>query len=118
LDNGYTLGRTKDNHILLIYNTRQMVRVVAKFSVKADSIDAFLGLAKELVEKTVKETGCVSYEMVQDDKNPGKLFMLEQWQSKEALDKHLSSAHFTTLVPQMGKYTASEAEINVCHKVL
>ena len=95
-----------------------MVKVIAKFSVKADGVDAFLGLAKELVEMTVKEAGNISYEMFQDAKNPGKLFMVEEWQSREALDKHLSSAHFTTLVSQMGKYSDSEAAINVCNKVL
>ena len=95
-----------------------MVKVIAKFSVKADGVDAFLGLAKELVEKTVKETGNISYEMFQDNKNPAKLFMIEEWQSQKALDKHLSSAHFTMLVSQMEKYSDSEAAINVCNKVL
>ena len=102
-----------------LYKLRSnMVKVIAKFSVKADGVDAFLGLAKELVEKTVKETGNISYEMFQDAKNPGKLFMVEEWQSQEVLDKHLASAHFTTLVPQMGKYADSAAIINVCKKVL
>ena len=95
-----------------------MIKVIATFTVKADGVDAFLGLAKELVEKTVEETGNISYEMFQDNKNPAKLFMVEEWQSREALDKHLSSAHFTTLVPQMGKYSESKAIINVCNKVL
>lgn len=94
-----------------------MVKVIAKFSVKTDSVDAFLGLAKQLVEETVKESGNLSYEMFQDLKNPGKLFMVEEWQSREALDKHMSSAHFTTLVPQMGKYSDSETAINVCNKL-
>ena len=94
-----------------------MVKVIAKFSVKADSVDPFVLLAKELVEETVKEAGNISYELIQDNKNPGKLFMVEEWQSKEALDLHLSSSHFTTLVPQMGKYTDCETAINVCNKV-
>ena len=95
-----------------------MIKVIATFTVKADGVDAFLGMAKELVEKTVEETGNISYEMFQDNKNPAKLFMVEEWQSREALDKHLSSVHFTTLVPQMGKYSDSKAVINVCNKVL
>jgi len=94
-----------------------MVKVIAKFSVKADSVDAFLDLAKELVETTVKEDGNISYEMFQDSKNPGRLFMVEEWESQEVLNKHLNSTHFTTLVPQMGKYAESEATINVCNKV-
>ena len=94
-----------------------MVKVIAKFSVKADSVEAFLVLAKELVEITVNEVGNISYEMFQDSKNPGSLFMVEEWQSREVLDKHLNSTHFTTLVPQMGKYAEREAIINVCQKV-
>ena len=95
-----------------------MIKVIATFTVKADGVDAFLGMAKELVEKTVEETGNISYEMFQDNKNPAKLFMVEEWQSQEVLDRHLTSAHFTTLVPQMGKYADSAAIINVCKKVL
>jgi quinol monooxygenase YgiN len=94
-----------------------MIKVIATFSVKADGIDAFLLLAKELVEMTVKEAGNISYELYQDAKVPGMLFMVEEWQSQEVLDKHLTSVHFTTLVPQMGKYAESAPTINVCNKV-
>ena len=94
-----------------------MIRVIAKFSVKADGIDPFMNIAKELVTKTVEEEGCISYEMVQDTKNSTQLFMLEEWKSKEALDQHLTSAHFTLLVPQMVKYAESKPEMTICHKV-
>jgi len=48
-----------------------MVKVIAKFSVKAEGIDPFLPLAKELVEITVKEDRNISYEMFQDTGEPG-----------------------------------------------
>lgn len=94
-----------------------MVKVIATFSVQADNLDIFLTLAKELVGTTVREEGCISYGMLQDVNNPGKLIMVEEWESRDALDKHLASTHFTTLVPQMGKHTERETEISICNSL-
>ena len=95
-----------------------MVKVVAGFSVKKEKIEEFLNLTSELVEATRKEDGCIVYEMYQDEKNPSALFMLEEWQSRQALDEHMSSVHFTTLIPRMDACTDAETAISVCSKVL
>ena len=44
-----------------------MVKVVARNLVKKDKVDAFIELAKELVEETRKEEGCIKYELFQDE---------------------------------------------------
>ena len=58
-----------------------MIKVVAKFFPKEKKIDRVIELARELVEKTVLEEGCIKYEMYQDKKDPKVLLMLEEWES-------------------------------------
>ena len=54
-----------------------MIKVVAKSYVKNDKLGKALELSKEMVEKTVKEEGCIKYELFQDVKNPKTLIIIE-----------------------------------------
>ena len=95
-----------------------MIKVVAKNFAKENKIDKILELAKELVEKTVKEVGCIKYEMYQNTKEPTELIMLEEWETEEDLNNHMSSEHFIRIVPQMAEYLRKKAEINIYKKVI
>ncbi|MBD1262159.1 antibiotic biosynthesis monooxygenase [Maribacter polysiphoniae] len=95
-----------------------MIKVVAKNFAKENKIDKILELAKELVEKTVKEVGCVKYEMYQNTNEPTELVMLEEWETEEDLNKHMSTEHFKRIVPQMAEYLRKKAEINIYKKVI
>lgn len=55
--------------------------------------------------------------MYQDEKEPNVLIMLEEWESMDALNRHMSSEHFKTIVSQMIEYMAKKSEINICKKV-
>jgi quinol monooxygenase YgiN len=94
------------------------IKVIAKFFAKEAKIEDVLELAKELVEKTVKEDGCIKYEMYQDEKNPSILIMIEEWKTMENLKVHTSSEHFKKIVPKMNEYMDQESELNICKKVL
>ncbi|WP_160692046.1 putative quinol monooxygenase [Clostridium sp. C2-6-12] len=95
-----------------------MIKVIAKNFVKKDNVDEVLKLSKELVEATVKENGCISYEMYQDVKDNNILTMIETWENKEALTKHSQSEHFQRIVPLMSTYMEKPAEMNIYTKVL
>tara|TARA_R110002049_G_scaffold270874_2_gene447932 strand:- start:347 stop:634 length:288 start_codon:yes stop_codon:yes gene_type:complete len=95
-----------------------MIKVLAKNFAKENKIDKILELAKELVEKTVKEVGCIKYEMYQNKKEPTELIMLEEWETEEDLNNHMSSKHFIRIVPQMAEYLRKKAEINIYKKVI
>lgn len=94
-----------------------MVKVLAKSFAKSDKIEEILGLIKELVEETVKEEGCIKYEMYQDKKDPRIMIMIEEWESEEALNKHMASEHFKRIVPEMNAMREKASEMNICKKV-
>ncbi|MGE5630585.1 MAG: putative quinol monooxygenase [Caulobacteraceae bacterium] len=94
-----------------------MIKVVAKSRAKSDKLDRILELSKEMVEKTVKEEGCIRYELFQDVKDPNTLIILEEWENEEALGRHMASEHFKRLVPQMNEFRERASEINICRKL-
>ncbi|MBC8060658.1 MAG: antibiotic biosynthesis monooxygenase [Clostridiaceae bacterium] len=90
-----------------------MVKVVAKHFVKEDKINEFIELAKNLVEATVKEEGCIEYKLFQDLKDSKILTIIEEWEDKTALDKHMDSEHFIEIVPILSSFMEKPAEMNL-----
>ena len=93
-----------------------MLFVYARCVVQKDRVEEFKAFATELVEKTRKEAGCVSYELVQVTGKDDNLFaFVEKWENSEYLNIHANSEHFTTLIPKISAFT--ELEI-ISHKVI
>ena len=95
-----------------------MIKVVAKNFVEEDKIKEYVELCKELVEATKKEKGCIKYEMYQDEKDPTILTMIEEWENREDLDKHMNSEHFTRIVPILGKLRTKGSDLNIYNKLI
>ncbi|MGE5677362.1 MAG: putative quinol monooxygenase [Pseudomonadota bacterium] len=95
-----------------------MLRVVAKSYAKEGKVEQILQLSKEMVEKTVLEEGCISYELFQDINDPRAMIILEEWESEEALNKHIESEHFKRIIPQLSELREGTSVVNRCKKVL
>ncbi|WP_411680815.1 putative quinol monooxygenase [Clostridium thailandense] len=95
-----------------------MIKVVAKSYVMEGKFEEYMNLCKELVEKTREEEGCIKYEVYQDEKCSTILTIIEEWESREALDKHMVSEHFKRIVPILGKFRAKQSDVNVYNKVI
>lgn len=94
-----------------------MIKVVAKSYAKGDKLDRILELSKEMVETTVKEEGCIKYELCQDVKDPKIIIILEEWENEEALNKHIASEHFKRIIPQLNELREKASDINICKKL-
>ena len=94
-----------------------MIKVVAKSFAKPDKLNKILELSAEMVEKTVKEEGCIKYELFQDIKAPEVLVIVEEWESEEALSRHMASEHFTRIVPQLNELREKASEVNILKKL-
>ncbi len=94
-----------------------MIKVVAKGYFLEGKAEEAIKLYKELVEKTRTEEGCISYSLFRDIEDDSILTMIEEWESKDALDKHFKTEHFTRLVPMIGKLRKS-SEVNIYKLVI
>ena len=69
--------------------------IAANIKAKTDQIELVKAELLKLVEQTrAKDTGCINYDLHQDNENPAHFFVFEIWESKELLQKHLDSEHF------------------------
>ena len=91
-----------------------MIRIVAKNIIKKEKIEEFIVLAKKLVEETnQKDEGCIHYQLYQDLADPQILTIMEEWESQEALEKHMAAPHFKEIVPQFAAFASSPGEVNL-----
>ncbi|WP_010238795.1 putative quinol monooxygenase [Clostridium arbusti] len=94
-----------------------MITITAKSIVKQDKIDEFINLAKELVKKSVKESGCISYNLYQNINYENMFTVIEEWESKKAIKSHNDSDHFKSIVPELEKLREKNADVNLYKKV-
>jgi quinol monooxygenase YgiN len=112
-DPNRTLLRSNRKNNFYIRGGFIMIKVVAKSEIKENQIETYKGLARELIHETRKEQGCIDYELFQDIEHHNICTFIEAWEDKDALDRHMKSAHFERIVPRMAQLKENPSEINV-----
>lgn len=82
-----------------------MLKLIAEDFIHPDKINIVLPLYRELIDATRLESGCISYSLYHDIKQPGHFVFIEEWVNRSALDMHVASEHFKRLVPIIDLYT-------------
>lgn len=67
--------------------------IVANIIAKKDKVELVKSELIKLIEPTRLEEGCIHYDLHQDNENPAHFVFLENWTSRELLQKHLQSEH-------------------------
>ena len=95
-----------------------MVKVVVVNHVKAECVDDYLAVTKELVEKTnAFDSGCIKYELCKDVNNPLRFIMLEEWESQSSLDAHMKAKHCAELIPKLSNFRSPPPEMMLLEKM-
>lgn len=68
-------------------------------------------IADQLIEASLKDPGCKGYDFFQSVTRPEVMMICESWESREALEAHQKTPHFTRLVPLLHTLCESKAEI-------
>jgi quinol monooxygenase YgiN len=71
-----------------------VIYVIAEVRLKPGTADKAIAAARLSVAETVKEEGCISYDMHQSVTDPLRLVLVERWESREALTRHFETPHF------------------------
>lgn len=79
-----------------------MIKIFAKLVIKEECVDKFIGLAKDLVEKSRAEEGNVFYSINRSLEDDRTFAFVECWKDQAAIDFHNATPHFTGTVPQFG----------------
>ncbi|WP_278969001.1 putative quinol monooxygenase [Phocaeicola barnesiae] len=87
-----------------------MIRLNVFIQVDEKSHDAVVAAAKELVAASLKDQGCIAYDLFQSATRPDVLMICETWADAASLSAHEAASHFTTLVPRIQSLAAMKLE--------
>lgn len=85
--------------------------IIANIHAKADQIEMVRGALLRLVPPTQAETGCINYDLHQDDEDPAHFIMYEKWQDRASWQAHVETPHFaafkTAIDGALAQFTSS-----------
>jgi quinol monooxygenase YgiN len=87
------------------------LRVVARIKARSETVSEVRELLSSLVEPTRKEFGCITYELLQNTKDPTDFTFVEEWESEAALASHLASDHLEAIGPKLEPFVAEPPDI-------
>jgi quinol monooxygenase YgiN len=67
--------------------------IVARIEANSDKIELVKAELRKLIEPTVKEAGCIQYDLHQDNENPAVFLFYENWESRELWQEHMNNTH-------------------------
>ena len=95
-----------------------MIHIIAEGTLPQKNKNAFLELAKPLVEASQKESGNIFYHLHQCNDDTEKIAFIECWADQSAIDSHNASKHFTTICPQLNELLLQPLKITLYKTLL
>jgi len=90
-----------------------MIKVVAKNYFQKGKIEEGIELYNQLIQETVKEEGCIKYELYQDINDPHVLTMIEEWDDLASLTSHEGTLHFIRIFPLLKEITEKNSDFHI-----
>ena len=84
-----------------------MIFVISTVHLKPGALEACLAAARPCIAGTVKEDGCISYDVHTSVTDPDKIVFVERWESRAHLDAHMTTPHFLVWREQGPQFIAS-----------
>lgn len=87
-----------------------MIRLNVFMSVEEVNRTKVLAAAKELTASSVKEEGCIAYDIFESATRPTVLLICETWKDSEAIVNHEKSASFIKNIAILKEFTTVKVE--------
>jgi len=87
------------------------LRVLAKVSAKAGSVQDVRAILIGLVEPTRREAGCLTYQLLQNRSDPHDFVFVEEWENAAAEHAHVSTAHVKEAIVKLAEHFAAAPDI-------
>lgn len=87
----------------------QPIRLFATHIAKPQQRETLLQALKKNVEGSRKEPGNIAFEVFEDTTNPGTFYLVEDWQSMDAIAKHRETQHFKEYMEQAETFLAQRS---------
>ncbi len=85
----------------------QALTIVAHIEAKKDQIELVKAELLKLIPITRQETGCIQYDLHQDNENPEFFVFFENWQTRELWQNHMNNDHLKAYIDAVEGAVAS-----------
>lgn len=87
------------------------LRVVARIKAKKDTVEEVREVLTGLIEPTRRETGCITYELLQNREDQTDFTFVEEWTDPNALGTHFETEHIKNALPKLKEIAAEDPDI-------
>lgn len=88
-----------------------MIYVIATLTARPDTVDATREALASLVGPTRAEDGCLAYTLTQSTDDPAVFRTVEQWDSQDAADAHMTTPHVQAALAAAGDLLGAAPDI-------
>ena len=67
--------------------------IVATINAEPDKVELVKAELIKLIEPTLKEAGCIQYDLHHDNEEPTRFLFFENWESRELWLEHMEAPH-------------------------
>jgi quinol monooxygenase YgiN len=80
-----------------------MIVIQGQMDVDLADREAAVGLMRTMQEASGAEDGCITYRFAEDVGQPGRFWVIEAWESADAVAAHSTSAHLAEFRAELRK---------------
>lgn len=91
----------------------KQLTVIAHLVAKPDKIEDTKAFLLSLISKTRAESGCVDYDLHQDDDKPAEFTFYENWTNRAEWDKHMEMPYLKVFAARKNELFAVEPQIRL-----
>ena len=88
-----------------------MVLVIARFRPRADRLEEFTALLREVQAASRADDGCLNYGYHVEVSDPLSYVAVEEWRDMEALREHLRTPHVAKLIAGLPEFADGPLDI-------
>ena len=87
-----------------------MILIIGRLRVSPENQANFAAFARETIARERQVSGCLGFDILHDVSDQNIFIMLERWQDRTALNRHLDSLDFAHNEEQINKFLEGEPD--------
>lgn len=95
----------------------QEIFMCARFQAKPEKLDELRTRLLEMVTHSIKEPGCLFYNLHVDNSNPTIFYFLEGWKDANALAFHDKTSYVQAIIRDAADLTTDGIKVNFMSKI-
>lgn len=98
--------------------SKTTIKVVARVVALPEQVEVVKLVLISLIEPTLQEAGCITYELFQNQNDLTDFTFVEEWESQELLNTHLASLHISQATSQLAGLIATNPDIRIYQQLV